>query len=159
MIDSHAHLNDPQFSADLAEVVARAEQNGVSGIINVGYDLLSSQKAVQLVEEYPGLYAVVGVHPHDAKTWDSSVEQAIADLAAHAEVLAIGESGLTITTTILPRCSSFALSSLWRAHSICRSLCTPATRPGIPWRFSRSFPMYPVCCTVTPGVGRWLAST
>ena len=94
MIDSHAHLNDPQFSADLAEVVARAEQNGVSGIINVGYDLLSSQKAVQLVEEYPGLYAVVGVHPHDAKLWDSSVEQAIADLAAHAEVLAIGESGL-----------------------------------------------------------------
>ena len=48
MIDSHAHLNDPQFSADVAEVVARAAESGVTGIINVGYFLSSSLSAVEL---------------------------------------------------------------------------------------------------------------
>jgi len=94
MIDSHAHLNDPQFSPDLAEVLARAEEAGVTGIINVGYDLDSSRQAVRLAEGHRGLYAVVGVHPHDAKTWDSGVEAAIRELASHSKVVAIGESGL-----------------------------------------------------------------
>lgn len=94
MIDSHAHLNDPRFSSDVAEVVARAKENGVKGIINVGYDVSSSQTAVQLAEEFPGLYAVVGVHPHDAKIWDAGVEAAIRNLASHRKVVAIGETGL-----------------------------------------------------------------
>ncbi|NMA60375.1 MAG: hydrolase TatD, partial [Firmicutes bacterium] len=66
MIDSHAHLNDPAFTSDLPEVVARAHDAGVHIIINVGYDLPSSKRAVELAERYPGLWAVVGVHPHDA---------------------------------------------------------------------------------------------
>lgn len=94
MIDSHAHLNDSAFSQDLAEVVARAKDAGVHTIINVGYDLASSRKAVELADLYPELWAVVGVHPHDAKTWNPEIRQALKDLSKHRKVLAIGEAGL-----------------------------------------------------------------
>lgn len=94
MIDSHAHLNDPRFASDVAEVVQRAQANGVKGIINVGYDLESSRQAVQLAEEFPSLYAVIGVHPHDAKTWTDEIEEELRKLSAHRKVVAIGETGL-----------------------------------------------------------------
>ena len=94
MIDSHAHLNDPAFTSDLPEVVARAHDAGVHIIINVGYDLPSSKRAVELAERYPGLWAVVGVHPHDAKTWSSAVQEGIKELSNHPKVVAIGEAGL-----------------------------------------------------------------
>jgi TatD DNase family protein len=94
MIDSHAHLNDPRFSDDVAEVVARAEANGVKFVINVGADLESSRRAVEQSEEFSQLYAVVGVHPHDAVTWNEEVEDEIRNLTSHSKVLAIGETGL-----------------------------------------------------------------
>lgn len=94
MIDSHAHLNDPRFASDVAEVVQRAQASGVKGIINVGYDLESSRQAVQLAEEFPSLYAVIGVHPHDAKTWTDEIEEELRKLSAHRKVVAIGETGL-----------------------------------------------------------------
>lgn len=94
MIDSHAHLNDPAFASDLAEAVARAKDVGVHTVINVGYDLPSSRRAVELTNAYPGLWAVVGVHPHDAKTWSPQVRAAIKELAKHPKVVAIGEAGL-----------------------------------------------------------------
>lgn len=124
MIDSHAHLNDPQFSADVAEVVARAAESGVTGIINVGYDLSSSQSAVELGERFPGLYAVVGVHPHDAKTWNSEVEQAIRELASHSKVVALGEMGLDYYYDHSPR---EIQQEVFRAQlALARDLCLPA---------------------------------
>src|SRR5690554_1206878 len=94
MIDSHAHLNDPRFRADLSEVVERAQEAGVAAIINVGYDLPSSQCAVKLAERFESLWAVVGLHPHDAKLWDEEVQRGLLELAGHPKVLAIGEAGL-----------------------------------------------------------------
>ncbi|HPT82662.1 MAG TPA: TatD family hydrolase [Limnochordia bacterium] len=94
MIDSHAHLNDPRFQSDLPEVVARAQEAGVRHIVNVGYDLASSQLAVELAERFPGLWAVVGLHPHDARLWDDQLRSQLKDLAGHPKVLAIGETGL-----------------------------------------------------------------
>ncbi|NMB20889.1 MAG: TatD family hydrolase [Firmicutes bacterium] len=94
MIDSHAHLNDPAFADDLDEVVARAEAAGVKTIINVGYDLTSSRRAIALSERYPTLWAVVGLHPHDAKFWTEELWDTIIELASHPKVLAIGEAGL-----------------------------------------------------------------
>lgn len=94
MIDSHAHLNDSAFAQDVAEVVARAQEAGVHSIINVGYDFESAKRAVELAEEYPGLWAVVGIHPHDAKTWTEQIDEWLREMALHQKVLAIGEIGL-----------------------------------------------------------------
>ncbi|NLM40681.1 MAG: TatD family hydrolase [Firmicutes bacterium] len=94
MIDSHAHLNDPRFAEDVAEVVTRAQEAGVEAIVNVGYDWTSSLTAVELAERFPGLWAVVGLHPHDAKLWDEELHRRFQELAGHAKVLAIGETGL-----------------------------------------------------------------
>ncbi|NMB00309.1 MAG: TatD family hydrolase [Firmicutes bacterium] len=94
LIDSHAHLNDPRFSDDLPEVVARAKDAGVRTIINVGYDLTSSLTAIELAEKFSGLWAVVGLHPHDAKHWTDELRQSLKELAKHPKVVAIGEAGL-----------------------------------------------------------------
>lgn len=94
LIDSHAHLNDPRFAEDVAEVVARAREAGVEAIVNVGYDLESSETAVRLAERFPGLWAVVGLHPHDAKFWTAELYASLKTLAGHEKVLAIGETGL-----------------------------------------------------------------
>ncbi|HHY09933.1 MAG TPA: TatD family hydrolase [Firmicutes bacterium] len=94
MIDSHAHLNDPRFEEDLPAVLERAKAAGVRAIINIGYDLVSSKKAVELAAKYPQLYAVIGVHPHDAKTYDQGIEESLKELAKQPKVVAIGETGL-----------------------------------------------------------------
>lgn len=94
MIDSHAHLNDPAFEEDLAAVVSRAREAGVEAIINVGYDFTSSRRAIELAESFPGLWAVVGLHPHDAKQWTSDSRNELEELTEHAKVVAIGEAGL-----------------------------------------------------------------
>lgn len=94
MIDSHAHLNDPRFRDDVGEVIERAKAAGVHTIINVGYDLASSQRAVELAEQYSGLWAVIGLHPHDSRLWNEEMLLAFTKLAGHPRVVAIGETGL-----------------------------------------------------------------
>lgn len=94
MIDSHAHLNDPAFAEDVEVVVDRAKVAGVETIINVGYDLTSSQRAVELAERFSNLWAVVGLHPHDAKDWTVELRESLKGLLKHPKVLALGEAGL-----------------------------------------------------------------
>lgn len=94
LIDSHAHLNDRRFTSDAAEVIRRAAGAGVKTIINIGYDLPSSEAAVELAEKHSGLWAVVGVHPHDAKTWTPEIRARLKELAQHPKVVALGEMGL-----------------------------------------------------------------
>jgi TatD DNase family protein len=93
-IDTHAHLHINAFEADRAAVLARAEAAGVARMIEIGYDLPSSQAAIALAEQYPQIYAVVGVQPnHLAELPDDWLAQVEA-LAAHPKVVAIGEIGL-----------------------------------------------------------------
>ncbi len=94
LIDSHAHLEMPQFEEDLEEVIQRAAQYGINQIITVGTDLNSSRKAVSLAERHPSLYAAVGIHPHDARKCTSETLGQIKGLAAHPKVVALGEMGL-----------------------------------------------------------------
>jgi len=94
LIDSHAHLNDPEFEADLAEVIQRAQAAGVTGIINIGYDLTSSRRAVELAAEYDWMYAAVAVHPHDARTVTPETLAELEQLVEAQRVVAIGETGL-----------------------------------------------------------------
>lgn len=94
LIDTHAHLNDSKFTEDMPEVIARAGEARVDRIIVCGYDLESSRAAVDLAACYESVYATVGIHPHDAKSYNSDAEQAILELSRGRKVLAIGEIGL-----------------------------------------------------------------
>ena len=104
MIDTHAHLDFPHFDTDREEVIRHAHEAGVEIIINVGADLVSSERSVALAQTHPAMYATVGVHPHDAKTWDSETAPArLEELAAHPCVVAIGEIGLDFYRNFSPR--------------------------------------------------------
>ena len=74
-VDSHAHIDGEEFDADRDEVVARARAAGVRAILNVGTGDPHSgelERAVEVAERYEGVYAAVGVHPHDAKLYDEA---------------------------------------------------------------------------------------
>jgi len=94
LIDSHAHLNDPDFESDLGQVIQRAQAAGVTGIINIGYDLPSSRRAVELAAEYDWMYAVAGVHPHYARKVTPEMMAELEQLAHAQQIVAIGETGL-----------------------------------------------------------------
>lgn len=102
MFDSHAHLNDSRFAADRPEVLARARAAGLHGCVIVGYDLPSSQVALQLAEAEPDLWCAVGVHPHDADAVTPALLDGLRDLAGHARVVAIGETGLDYYRNLSP---------------------------------------------------------
>jgi TatD DNase family protein len=94
IIDSHAHLQFDEFAADLDAVLGRAEEAGVEAIVNVGTDLATSRAAVSLADRFEQCYATVGLHPHEAATLSDELVAALADLARHPKVVAIGETGL-----------------------------------------------------------------
>ncbi|MGE5605138.1 MAG: TatD family hydrolase [Bacteroidota bacterium] len=93
-IDSHAHLNDEAFKLDVEQIIESALAAGVKAILVPGFDLASSVKAVELAGKYPMLWAAVGIHPHDAKTWDQATATQIEQLLAQPKVVALGEIGL-----------------------------------------------------------------
>ena len=103
MIDSHCHLDFPHFDEDRDEVLLRAVDAGVTALINPGADLESSRRAVALAERYDNVYAAVGVHPHDASTLGEQTLSELRQLAAHPQVVAIGEIGLDYYRDLSPR--------------------------------------------------------
>lgn len=103
MIDSHAHLNDPAYQDDLPEVLGSMVRAGVSAVINVGYDLASSRRAVEQAHEWNFIHAAVGVHPHDAVKFDEEAAATIRGLANDRRVVAIGETGLDYYRNLSPR--------------------------------------------------------
>ena len=97
-IDSHAHLDGPEYDADRAEVILRAREAAVTTILNVGTGDPHSgafERSVQLANDHQEIFAAIGVHPHDAKLYDDDAEARILGLiAAHPRILAWGEIGL-----------------------------------------------------------------
>ncbi len=94
LIDTHAHLDFPRFDKDRNEVIARAWDSGISYIVNVGADLASSRRSIELAQEYPFIFATVGVHPHDASELNQELLDEIKEMASDEKVVAIGEIGL-----------------------------------------------------------------
>lgn len=103
LIDTHAHLDFPEFEADREAVLARARESGVGHIIAVGFDMRSSQAVVDLAERHADLSAAVGVHPSDASTWNRAVAEELERLGRHPKVVAIGETGLDFYRNGSPR--------------------------------------------------------
>jgi TatD DNase family protein len=96
-VDSHAHLDMPQFDADREAVITRARDAGVRAILTLGVDGPSSQRAVALAQQYEGVFAAVGIHPHEAKHATPEVYKGLMALAREREenhIIAWGEIGL-----------------------------------------------------------------
>jgi TatD DNase family protein len=92
--DSHAHLSMPAFEHDLDEVVARAREAGVAGIMTCATSLADAPQNIAIARRH-GLRASVGFHPHQAKQWDDKSEEALRRfIAASPEIAAVGEVGL-----------------------------------------------------------------
>ncbi|HVF42438.1 MAG TPA: TatD family hydrolase [Pyrinomonadaceae bacterium] len=97
-VDSHAHIDGEEFDADRVEVVGRARAAGVRAILNVGTGDPhggSLERAVRVAEEFEGVYAAAGVHPHDARLYDEEAERRLLEvLRGSVRVVALGEIGL-----------------------------------------------------------------
>ncbi|MDO8663035.1 MAG: TatD family hydrolase [Candidatus Omnitrophota bacterium] len=94
LVDTHCHLDFPEFDADRDEVINRAKEQGVGYIINIGASLEGSKKSVELSQKYASIYATVGIHPHEADSFTPETEKSIRNLAKEKKVVAIGEIGL-----------------------------------------------------------------
>ncbi|MDW0118676.1 TatD family hydrolase [Sporosarcina thermotolerans] len=93
-IDTHVHLNAEQYEEDVKEVIERALEADVKKMVVVGFDRITIEKAMELAERYPFIYAVVGWHPVDAIDCTEEDLEWIETLAAHPKVVGIGETGL-----------------------------------------------------------------
>lgn len=94
LIDTHCHLDFPEFDADRDDVVKRAQEAGLKNIINIGSSISNSKKAVELAARYDMVYASVGCHPHEADTADAGTLSQLEKLAREKKVVAVGETGL-----------------------------------------------------------------
>ncbi len=93
LVDTHSHLNHEKFE-NAEQTFGRARAAGVEYIIVPGWDVPSSEKAVELAERFENVFAAVGYHPHDASKADKHSLKKIRELSSNKKVVAIGEIGL-----------------------------------------------------------------
>jgi TatD DNase family protein len=94
LIETHAHLDYPDFANDLDDVIRRATEVGVTRIITIGTSVESSRRAVDLAEKYRNVFAVIGVHPTYVAEAGDDVIASLRELAKNPRVVAFGETGL-----------------------------------------------------------------
>ena len=94
LIETHAHLDYPDFANDLDDVLRRAADAGVTRVITIGTSIESSRRAIDLAQKYPAVYATIGVHPTYAEEAEEDVFTPLRELAKNRRVVAIGETGL-----------------------------------------------------------------
>lgn len=108
LVDSHCHLNFPEFTSDLDAVLARAQENGVGIVLTVNTKLEQAKDLQDIADQYPQVFCSVGVHPHDAANYVDGYEgdtlyNQIKMFAKHPKVVAIGETGLDYYYNNSPR--------------------------------------------------------
>jgi TatD DNase family protein len=107
LVDSHAHIDGPEFDEDREQVIERARAAGVTAILNVGTGDPHSgafERAVTLAQQHEKIYTALGVHPHDARLFDAEAEQRMASLVSgNSRVIAWGEIGLDFHYDNSPR--------------------------------------------------------
>src|SRR5260221_13289986 len=94
LIDTHAHLDFPEFADELDAVLARAADASVTRVITIGTSLEGSRRAVELAHRHRNVFAAIGIHPGNALEAPEDVIGPLRELAAHPKVVAIGECGL-----------------------------------------------------------------
>lgn len=93
LTDTHAHILDKQFEEDFQEVLDRTQQE-MAYVVNIGCNFEDIAETVRLAEQYDFLYAGIGLHPEDVKTFDEEKWNTLCQLATHPKVVGIGETGL-----------------------------------------------------------------
>ena len=94
LVDTHCHLDVPQFDDDRAEMLARARQAGVGTMIVPGIAIPDMPRVLAMAEGHADIFVGVGVHPHEASTWTAETLGQLRGWAASPKVVAIGEIGL-----------------------------------------------------------------
>jgi TatD DNase family protein len=107
LIDTHCHLNFENYHDDFAQVIQRAEEAGVTRIINPGVDLESSREALALAAHHDGIYAAVGIHPNSTADFSAGWLDEISVMAHERKVVAIGEIGLDYHWNKSPKAKQF----------------------------------------------------
>jgi TatD DNase family protein len=103
IIDSHSHLEMPDFKKDLEEVIQRAKASGVGYIFTVGTEARDWRKALEIAHSHPSIYAILGVHPHNAKEIGDQTYSILKELCQDEKVKAYGEIGLDFFRNLSPR--------------------------------------------------------
>lgn len=94
LIDTHAHLNDPDFADDLPQVIERARSAGVERIVSIATDLVAARQTLEVSQRFSGVYAAVGLHPGEVPKVSLCDMKELAALASEPKIVAIGETGL-----------------------------------------------------------------
>lgn len=103
LIDSHAHLEMPDFKKDLEAVIRSAKESGVEYIFTVGTEKKDWRRTLEIAESHPSIYAILGVHPHNAKEIDDQTYPTLRELCRNGKVKAYGEIGLDFFRNLSPR--------------------------------------------------------
>lgn len=102
LIDTHTHLDFQQYDADRELVIERAKDAQVKALLCIGIDLPTSRQAIAIAEHHPNLFATVGVHPHDARSFTGEDLEQLHELVQHPKVVALGEVGLDYYRKLSP---------------------------------------------------------
>jgi len=94
MIDSHCHLEDDRFSGEVEQVLSRMREAGVDRCVLAGSDRETSERIVRLTQQYENVYGVVGVHPHEAKTYTEETLTLMDAWLLQPRIKGVGEIGL-----------------------------------------------------------------
>lgn len=92
--DSHAHYNDERFEENRDELIKEIYSEGITKIVNAGYSLESSKKAIEIADNYDFMYTIAGISPNDIDDFKEEYLKEIEELAKNKKVVAIGEIGL-----------------------------------------------------------------
>ena len=113
LVDSHCHLDFPDFADDLDAIIARAEAAGVSRVVTISTRVRRLNGLLDIATRFPNVYCSVGTHPHHADEEDGISAQELIDLTQHPKVVALGEAGLDY---FYKNCSPQAQERGFRAH-------------------------------------------
>ncbi len=94
LVDTHCHLDFPEYEESEADVVERAKQAGVGSMLTIGINQESSRRAIELSRQFPEVYAAIGIHPHDAAKATDHDFEVFERLLEKEDVVALGETGL-----------------------------------------------------------------
>jgi len=94
LVDSHCHLDFPEFAPELDAVVARAGEAGVGICVSIGTTLAKFPRVLAIAKQFPNVYCSVGIHPHEAKVEPLADAAPLIERARHPKVVGIGETGL-----------------------------------------------------------------
>lgn len=94
LVDSHCHLDFPDFAEDLDGIVARAEAAGVGRIVTISTRVRKLDKLIAIAERFPNVYCTIGTHPHQADEEDGIPASELIALTKHPKVIGLGEAGL-----------------------------------------------------------------